>query len=206
MDALQAILRPAVDILNRNIPEVTRARELCAELSGTTAAIRVHNTGLAAYFKIHDDTIELADDIDGDGATEPDIGISGSLLALARVAANGDETAIRDGSIELTGDAETAQAFQELLSVARPDLEEGVSRLVGDSAAHQLGELGRGLQRWASDAGETMSANLREYLQEESGDAPSRYEVDRFTKKVGTLRDDVERLAARVRRLKERGE
>jgi ubiquinone biosynthesis protein UbiJ len=49
-----------------------------------------------------------------------------------------------------------------------------------------------------------MGANIREYLQEESRDVPSRYEVERFSSDVGELRDDVERLAARVRRLQER--
>ena len=43
-----------------------------------------------------------------------------------------------------------------------------------------------------------MEQNLREYLQEESHDLPSRYEFERFTKDVNTLRDDVERLAARI--------
>ena len=46
-----------------------------------------------------------------------------------------------------------------------------------------------------------MGGNIREYLQEESRDVPTRYEVDRFTKQVGTLRDDVERVAARLNRL-----
>jgi ubiquinone biosynthesis protein UbiJ len=48
-----------------------------------------------------------------------------------------------------------------------------------------------------------MGANIREYLQEESRDAPSRYEVERFASRVDTLRDDVDRLAARVARLQD---
>ena len=48
MDALETLMRPAVDILNRNIPEVTRARELCAGLAGKTVAVRVRNTALSA--------------------------------------------------------------------------------------------------------------------------------------------------------------
>jgi ubiquinone biosynthesis protein UbiJ len=46
-----------------------------------------------------------------------------------------------------------------------------------------------------------MGSNVREYLQEESRDVPTRYEVERFTQRVGTLRDDVERIAARINRL-----
>jgi ubiquinone biosynthesis protein UbiJ len=47
-----------------------------------------------------------------------------------------------------------------------------------------------------------MGANIREYLQEESRDAPSRDEVDRFSAAVNTLRDDVDRIEARLNRLR----
>lgn len=199
MDALETLLRPAIQILNRNIPEVTRARELCQQLDGTTVAIRVKDTALAGYFTVNEDSIALSQS----AANEPDICISGSLLTLARMASSGDVNAIRDGSLELTGDAETAEAFQNLLIAARPDIEEGVATIVGDAAAHSLGELGRGMGRWARDARSTMGANIREYLQEESREAPSRYELERFSEELGILRDDVDRLIARFDRLQD---
>ena len=202
MDALETLLRPAVQILNKNIPEVTRARDLCKQLDGTTVAIRVKDTALAAYFSVNEDSIALSQSADG----EPDISISGSLVTLARMASSRDANAVRDGSLELTGDAETAEAFQNLLMAAKPDLEEGVASVVGDAAAHGLGELGRGMGRWARDARSTMGANIREYLQEESREAPSRYELEKFSKAVGTLRDDVDRLVARSDRLQDRSD
>ena len=202
MDALETLLRPAVQILNKNIAEVTRARELCQQLVGTTVAIRVKDTALAAYFSVNEDSIALGQSADG----EPDICLSGSLITLARIATTGDANAIRDGSLELTGDAETAEAFQNLLMAATPDFEEGLSGIVGDAAAHSLGELGRGMGRWARGARSTMGANIREYLQEESREAPSRYELEKFTDAVGTLRDDVERLVARVSQLQDRAD
>jgi len=199
MDALETLLRPAVHILNKNIPEVTRARELCQQLDGTTVAIRVKDTALAAYFTVNEDSLALSQNSDG----EPDICITGSLLTLARMAGSGDTNAIREGSLELTGDAETAEAFQKLLTAAKPDFEEGVAGVVGDAAAHTLGEMGRGVGRWARDARSTMGDNIREYLQEESRDLPSRYEVERFAAEISTLRDDVDRLAARFSRLQD---
>ena len=48
-----------------------------------------------------------------------------------------------------------------------------------------------------------MGQNIREYLQEEAREVPSRSEVESFGDDVNTLRDDVERLAAKVQRLKE---
>lgn len=197
MNPLEAALRPLTRVLNRNIRETTPARELCRKLDGAVIAVRVRDTALATWFLVHDDALELTTDHDGD----PDVLISGSLITLVRMTGEGGPSALRRGDLEITGDAHTADRFQRLLSFAKPDLEEELSGVVGDAAAHRVGEIVRGVGRWGRDARATMGANIREYLQEEGRDAPSRYEVDRFASDVGTLRDDVERLAARIDRL-----
>lgn len=199
MDTLDTLLRPVARILNRNIRETTPARELCAELAGTVVAVRVANTGIATHFIIDEAYVDLAATTDRD----PDVVITGSLLTLARLAGESGQTAIREGDIDLTGDAETAQQFQRLLEYAKPDVEEEVSGVIGDVAAHRLGSMARGLARWGREVRSTMGDNVREYLQEESRDAPSRHEVDDFARQVDTLRDDVERAEARVNRLME---
>ena len=199
MDALEAALRPVASLLNRNIQESTPARQLCKELSETVVAVRVRYTALAAYFVVADDTLEVV----SASQEDPDVVITGSIITLARMAGQSGEGAIRNGSLDLTGDAETAQQFQQLLSLAKPDVEEELSGIVGDVTAHRLGELARSVGRWGRNARSTMSANIREYLQEESRDVPSRYEAENFSSDVSTLRDDVDRLEARLNRLLE---
>jgi ubiquinone biosynthesis protein UbiJ len=201
MDALEAALRPIASLLNRNISESTPARELCTKLSGTVVAVRVRDTALAAYFIVDDAALNVVTS----SSEEPDVVITGSVITLARMAGQSGETAIRDGSLDLTGDAETASQFQQLLSFAKPDIEEELSGIVGDVVAHRLGEFARGVGRWGRSARSTMGANIREYLQEESRDAPSRYEVDKFAADVNTLRDDVDRVEARINRLRDDG-
>ena len=194
MTPLESLLQPIARVLNRNIRESTRARELCERLDGKLIAIRVRDTGLSGYFDIDRNGLFLGTNHDG----EPDVVITGSLVALALMAG---EDSIRDGSLDLTGDAATAQAFQQLLEHARPDIEEELSAVIGDTAAHGLGEFARGVGRWARETRSIMGDNIREYLQEESRDVPSRYEVEQFSRRVNQLRDDVDRLAARVGRL-----
>ncbi len=201
MNPLEIVLRPVTGILNRNIRATTPARELCEKLAGSVIAVRVTNTALATWFIVRDDELELTTDCD----EEADVVISGSLLSLARMAAESDLEALRDGSIELSGDAHVADDFSRLLALAKPDIEEELSGVVGDVAAHRLGEIARGVTSWGREARATMGANVREYLQEESRDVPSRYEADKFADKVGRLRDDVERLEARINRLQDGG-
>lgn len=199
MSPLEAALQPVARILNRNIESTTPARKLCRELAGAVVGVGVSNTALTAWFIIHDDHLELTTETQDDA----DITISGSLITLARMAADGDMQSLRSGSLKMSGDPVLAEKFQQLLDLAKPDLEEELSGIVGDAAAHQIGEFARGVGKWGAEARTTMASNIREYLQEESRDLPSRYEMERFTSAVDVLRDDVDRLAARIRRLQE---
>jgi ubiquinone biosynthesis protein UbiJ len=198
VNPLEVALRPVANVLNRNIRATTPARELCQKLAGTVVAIRVRNTALTTWFIVQDDRLELTTETD----LEPDISISGSLLTLAQMAGESDVAAIRSGALEFIGDPVLADDFRQLLAFAKPDIEEELSGIVGDVAAHRIGEIARGLANWSREARSTMGDNIREYLQEESRDVPSRYEVERFTANVNTLRDDVDRLEARMKRLR----
>jgi ubiquinone biosynthesis protein UbiJ len=201
VDPLEKLLRPLTAVLNRNISETTPARDLCRQLDGKTIAIRVRDSGLAMYFSIDDEVLSLASETEA----EPDVILTGSLLSLARMAGpdgeSDDGAAIRDGAIDISGDAYTAQRFQQLLKYAKPDIEEELSQVIGDAAAHRAGQLARGFRDWVQGTRETVHSNITEYLQEESRDVPSRYEVDRFADAVDALRDDVARLEARINRL-----
>ena len=131
MDALEALFRPIANILNRNIGEITPARELCARLDGKTVVIRVRDTALSLTFGFSNNLIELGTAL----PEEPDVVIVGSPLTLAKVARGGGQTELRDGSLEVTGNAAVADAFRELLGYAKPDIEEELSGVVGDAAA-----------------------------------------------------------------------
>jgi ubiquinone biosynthesis protein UbiJ len=81
------------------------------------------------------------------------------------------------------------------------DLEEELAGFIGDSAAHGLGQFAKSLGAWGRRARSTVEQNVAEYLQEESRAVPGRHEGDTFRRDVEMLRDDVERLVARLRRL-----
>jgi ubiquinone biosynthesis protein UbiJ len=197
MDPLEMLLRPLIVLMNRQIQATTPAREVCLKITGSVVAISVKDTTLAAYVHIRDSEITMT----GRYSEEPDVVITGSLLALARLATPDATAAIRDGSVELHGDAHVAQSFQLLLRHAKPDIEEELSVLLGDSAAQNLGDFARKLRDWGEEAQKTMQQNLSEYLAEESRAVPSRHEVEMFRQEVNKLRDDVARFEARLNRM-----
>jgi len=197
LNPLDTLLRPAIAMVNRQIGAKTPARELCDELDGKCVAVRVRNTGLCLYLRVSGGRLVA----DGDDTEAPDVAITGSLLALGGLAGPGGESLVRHGEIDITGDAIVAQRFQRLLKYGRPDIEEELATIVGDVAAHRLGEMARAAGRWSREARDTMRQNVSEYLQEEMRVAPTRYEVEDFASRLAEMRDGVERLEARLKRL-----
>lgn len=187
-------LTPLESLLNRNIAASAAARTLCRRLDGKVMALHVEGLPLSIYFKANGEQMSLDTQHEG----SPSATLSGTPLSLLRMAGPAPETALRTGSVHIHGDAEIAQTFSELLKQARPDLEEELSRVVGDVAAHQVGNAARSALGFARRAADTFAQNVSEYLQEEGRDAPSRTEADELIGGVDKLRDDVARFEARL--------
>ena len=101
----------------------------------------------------------------------------------------------------MRGDAEVAAAFRELAGLARPDLEEELSRWVGDLPARRIGILVRETLSWSRQVARSFGQNVAEYLQEESRDLASKPEVEEFLRGVDELREASDRVEARLKRL-----
>lgn len=187
-------LTPLESVLNRNIAGSSAARSLCKRLEGKVLALRFTGLPLSISFQSDGErmTLETAQP-QAASAT-----LSGTPLSFLQLAGATPETALRTGAVHIEGDAEVAQTFSELLRAARPDLEEELSRIVGDVAAHQVGNVARSMLAFGRRTADTFAQNVAEYLQEEGRDLPTRTEADEFIVGVDKLRDDVERLQARL--------
>ncbi len=194
------LFAPLESILNRNLAGSAAARELLRKLNGKVFAVDVTGMPLKIYFRAADERLAVMAQHEG----VSDAVISGSPLGLAKMIGAQPESSIRTGSVRIEGDAETAQAFRDLLAQARPEFEEELSRIIGDVAAHQVGRVVRGVLDFGRRTGTTFTQNVGEYLQEEGRDLPTRPEMNEFLEAVDHLRDDVERAAARLALLERR--
>lgn len=193
-------LAPFESLLNRNIAASSTARSLCKRLDTKVLALHMEGLPFNICFRALGERMIL------ETTTEAaaDATVSGTALALARLAGPAPATALRTGAVHIEGDAEVAQTFSELLQHARPDLEEELSRIAGDVVAHRIGNLARSALGVARRVSGTFLQNVSEYLQEEGRDVPSRTEADEFLRAVDRLRDDVDRLEARLGLLESR--
>lgn len=139
--------------------------------------------------------------LEASGEDEADLTLSirpGSLPGVLRQ----DEAALRE--IDVVGDTELAAVIRTLFRELRWDVEEDLSRVVGDIAAHRLVSSGRAVWAWQHEAAQRLGENLSEYLREEAPLLARREAVDAYNRNVATLRDDVARLEKRIRLQEER--
>jgi ubiquinone biosynthesis protein UbiJ len=188
--------------INRLIELDPAAAAQLAPLHGRVIRVDLRGTGIRLDFVPgHDGRLQLLGRVEG----EPDSTLSGSPLDLMR-ATDSSEGArqLFSGNVRIEGDDQTAHRFSEALGGLDIDWEEQLSRLTGDIAAHEIGRGLRALAREGQRIGRSSGENLSEYLTEEARLLPHRFEVEDFLSEVDTLRDDVERLAARITLLEQK--
>ena len=186
--------------LNRYLGLDPETMTRLSALTGKVIDLELRGLGITLHMAPHSGGIQLLHDDD----VTADAVISGTPLSLARVGLGEERRLLFAGEVEIRGDVTVGQRFEAVLRDIDIDWEEQLSRLVGDAAAHQVGNLVRDTLNWGAKTLETLGRDISEYLQEESRHLPQRDEVDEFLAAVDVLRNDVERLDARVKRLRAR--
>lgn len=215
LDAAAAGAFGLESMINRYIGESSRAGELLESLDGRSLAIVVRGLGFRLRLQslktrlavsVESATSTAATATANNSAAESSSAtatVEGTPPVLLGLLGKAEAEGFRESGAEQSGDVATAVAFAELLRHARPDLEEELSRLIGDIAAHEVAGAARRTDDWAREAGSALTMNTSEFLQEEARQLPPRVEVNAFGRDVEYLRDDVERAAQRLARLEQ---
>jgi ubiquinone biosynthesis protein UbiJ len=185
-------------LLNRSLPRSPRAQALAVALSGRSLAVEMTGAGKVVVSSSGE---RLR--VERDTGAPADASVSAgpfSLLALA----GGQTQTLAQISATISGDSEVAHKFAELLGLLRPDPEEELAQLVGDAPAHHLGRLARAAAGFAQRAARTGVTNVAEYLAHERRDLVPKAEGRQLLDGVDALRDDVDRLEARLEHLAQR--
>lgn len=134
-----------------------------------------------------------------------DVTLRGSPLAFARLAfSSRPQNRLFQGEIEVIGDVNVARRLQILLQQLDLDWEAWLADRAGEQLARRVADSIRGVSAWHRHAWQTFQWNLTEFLQEETRALPPPLEAEDLYRRIDRLRDDVARLEARVRRLKDK--
>ena len=145
----------------------------------------------------------LQEESDSDIDADVEISISLKILPEFLMGADQDKL-IKNGGIEIKGDAHIASVFQNTLREIEIDWEELLSKYTSDAAAYQIGRGAKALHSFARRLRENIRQDLRDYLQDNVQASATQDEVNQFIQDVDSVRAKTDRLEARLNRLSNR--
>lgn len=184
-------------IVNRYLALDPEGMNNLAALKGKVICIDVLGLNKQYYVFPEDERVVIQPSCD----VELDTTIRGLPSALLKLSMLADSAPLMlSGEIEITGDVRTGRAFKKCLSNLDIDWEEHLSKVVGDVPANLAFNAINKISSWTKRAASSLKGDVSEYLQEESRDVVTGAELDSFNAKVDKLRDDVDRLAAVIKK------
>ncbi len=190
-----AALEQGIDTLLQLDP-ITRQR--LALIDGRVIRVEVSSPPLDLVAVVAEGRVSVPSEFDD----EVDLTIRGSLGALRSLAGSSD--AIHTGDVTITGDVGVAGRLKEILAGIDPDWQELVSPVIGDTATHKLERVGREFNQWFSRAQQSFGENTHDYLVDEVSMLASARQVAEYSDGVDSLREDMDRVAARLARIERR--
>ena len=201
-------------LLNRTLALDPEMRDALHLLDGQRVALTLATTANAApsltlQVRVDGERLAVGPLEDGDA---PELSVRstlGGLLSLLPRLVGGDphrDNAPPIGRMRIEGDAELARHLQRLAGRFDPDWQQPFARVFGDVLGVQIANAIVGGLKQARATGSSLAETAAEFVTEESRDVVGRAELNAFHDDVDVLRDDVERIAAKIARLQSTGD
>lgn len=186
------LLGAALKFVNHLLAEEAWARARLKPFAGQTARLELGALKLPleitpdGQFTTGDDTIPTA--------------VTITLPADAPVRALMDRPSLF-AAAHISGSAELAENLGFVFRNLDWDVEDDLSRLVGDIAARRLVEGGKRLAQWQLQQARNLARNLAEYFTEENPAITRHQDVSTFCAEVDSVQEWVAQLEKRVKEL-----
>ena len=202
-DALKPLAGRALEqALNRVVALDPDTAEALRGLGGRRIGLALEAPPIALELAVADGRLVV-----GPPKDDPDLGvratISGVLSQLPFLRPPGSTPV---GKVRINGDAELARQLQKLAQRFDPDWDEPFTRALGPVLGPQAARVLRDALAGGAKFAQGFSRDAVDYLVEERRDLVGKAELAAFHDDVDEVRDRVERLAARLARLRPGGE
>lgn len=193
--------------LNRALALDPETRSALTALDGRRVALALESPPLALEVRVNGEQLSVGP---VDAATAPDLAVrttlTGALSQLTNLLGGESSRAAATpvGRVHVTGDAELARHLQRLVERFDPDWQQPFTRIFGDVLGMQMANVVAGAFKQARSTVSSFAESAAEYVTEESRDVVGKAELNAFHDDVDMLRDEVERLSARLARMRQR--
>ncbi|HED17051.1 MAG TPA: hypothetical protein ENI64_09610 [Gammaproteobacteria bacterium] len=186
--------------INRVLAADPVSRQQLAGMSGKVIGLHITGINLKIYLLPNASGVSVLPQLD----REPDAWLIGGVASWIHIGMGGDsvESMLR-GDIEMRGDHELGHQLKQFLDGLNLDWEELLAPYLGDVIAHSAGRMLHSSASWFAGTGANLARDMGEYLKEEAHLSPATFELQVFIRDVDRVRDDVERMAARIELLLE---
>lgn len=170
-----------------------------SEIDGRFISLEITDLDLKLHFHIQAPKILLMTEFLGDADTVITTN-SKTITEMGFQKLTGNETSLH-GKLEITGNIEVGQSFKSVLDSLNIDWEEHLSHIAGDVVAHQFFRAAHKFSTWGKETWQHFTQDSSAWLTDEQQLSPHKQEIENFTRQVNKTRNDVERIAARIKRL-----
>ncbi|KGK10008.1 ubiquinone biosynthesis accessory factor UbiJ [Vibrio navarrensis] len=194
---ITAAIETTLNVLFKDNPDLQRR---LLRLKGQVIQIHLKELNQTLTF-VFSQQIDVLADYEG----QPDCYLSLNLSVLPQLREQANITRlIKQDQLVLDGDIQLAQKFAQLITDAKPDVEEWLSRVTGDVVAHSAVQGARNVGEFLRAQAKKHQNHLGQVLTEEWRVAPGPLEVAHFCDQVDDLQSATAQLEARLTRLLER--
>ncbi|EIV8468125.1 SCP2 domain-containing protein [Vibrio vulnificus] len=194
---ITAVIETSLNVLVKDNPDLEKR---LLRLKGQVIQVHLQEVNKTLTF-IFSQQIDVLANYEG----QPDCYLSLKLAVLPDLKEQANITKlIKQDKLILEGDIQLAQKFSQLISDAKPDVEEWVSRVTGDVVAHSLAQGVKNVGGFVGRQAKKQQHHLAQVITEEWRLAPGPLEVAYFCDQVDDAKSDLARLEARLQKLLEK--
>ncbi|EGQ8075292.1 SCP2 domain-containing protein [Vibrio vulnificus] len=194
---ITAVIETSLNVLVKDNPDLEKR---LLRIKGQVIQVHLQEVNKTLTF-IFSQQIDVLANYEG----QPDCYLSLKLAVLPDLKEQANITKlIKQDKLILEGDIQLAQKFAQLISDAKPDVEEWVSRVTGDVVAHSLAQGVKNVGGFVGRQAKKQQHHLAQVITEEWRLAPGPLEVAYFCDQVDDAKSDLARLEARLQKLLEK--
>lgn len=196
---LSGLLASVESGINRVLRLDSTALQRLQPLTGKVIAVECASPALHLFILPSDEGLLLA----SQWAAEADCTLRAPASSLLRLALSKDKTAVlHSPEVDLEGDSHVLMELAAVLQNLELDWEYELSRWIGPVATALIAGHLRSRAQWYQHGFESLNQNLAEYLSEEARTLVGEREAQARFNELDQLKIDLDRLEARIERLK----